>query len=76
MVQEATDRVIYLLTRHTLSGHTLKHLSAAMVPVFTILMLAKRRPLHVCDTQMLQMILFYEFELCASLWLEILVIIV
>ncbi|MED6168265.1 hypothetical protein PIB30_010326 [Stylosanthes scabra] len=46
MVQESTDRVIYMLTQHIVSGHTLKHLSAAMVPVITTFMLAKRRPLH------------------------------
>ncbi|QCD84653.1 uncharacterized protein LOC114179366 [Vigna unguiculata] len=42
MLQETTDRVIYALTFHTVSGHTLKHLSAAMVPVILTLMLAKR----------------------------------
>ncbi|XP_017420702.1 uncharacterized protein LOC108330700 isoform X1 [Vigna angularis] len=42
MLQETTDRVIYAFTFHTVSGHTLKHLSAAMVPVILTLMLAKR----------------------------------
>ncbi|RZB96705.1 hypothetical protein D0Y65_020435 [Glycine soja] len=42
MLQEAADRVIYLLTFHIVSGHTLKHLSAAMVPIILTVMLAKR----------------------------------
>ncbi|KOM30765.1 hypothetical protein LR48_Vigan01g032000 [Vigna angularis] len=55
MLQETTDRVIYAFTFHTVSGHTLKHLSAAMVPVILTLMLAKRsvyseKLLHVCNT--------------------------
>ncbi|KAL1362148.1 hypothetical protein HN51_010420 [Arachis hypogaea] len=41
-VLEAADKVIYEWTHHVVSGHTLKHLSAAMVPVFLTLMLAKR----------------------------------
>ncbi|KAB1207041.1 hypothetical protein CJ030_MR7G011362 [Morella rubra] len=41
-VEEAADKVIYRWTYHIVSGHTLKHLCAAMVPVFLILMLAKR----------------------------------
>lgn len=41
-VLEATDEVIYKWTHHIVSGHTLKHLSAAMVPVFLTFMLAKR----------------------------------
>lgn len=41
-VLEATDDVIYKWTRHIVSGHTLKHLFAAMVPVFLTFMLAKR----------------------------------
>lgn len=36
------DKVIYKWTDHIVSGHTLKHLCAAMVPVFLTLMLAKR----------------------------------
>lgn len=51
---EATDEVIYKWTHHIVSGHTLKHLSAAMVPVFLTFMLAKRtvdaeRYMHVCN---------------------------
>ncbi|CAA6660591.1 unnamed protein product [Spirodela intermedia] len=38
----AMDVVVYRWTGHVISGHTLKHLSAAMVPVFLTLMLAKR----------------------------------
>ncbi|GMN58908.1 hypothetical protein TIFTF001_028012 [Ficus carica] len=41
-VEEAADKVIYGWTHHIVSGHTLKHLCAAMVPVFLTLMLAKR----------------------------------
>lgn len=41
-VEEATDKLIYNWTYHIVSGHTLKHLCAAMVPVFLTLMLAKR----------------------------------
>lgn len=41
-VEEAADKPIYGWTHHILSGHTIKHLCAAMVPVFLTLMLAKR----------------------------------
>ncbi|GMQ00304.1 hypothetical protein CsSME_00047447 [Camellia sinensis var. sinensis] len=41
-VEEAADKPIYKCTHHIVSGHTLKHLCAAMVPVFLTLMLAKR----------------------------------
>ncbi|KAF5187947.1 Alkaline ceramidase [Thalictrum thalictroides] len=41
-LEEAEDKVIYRWTHHVVSGHTLKHLAAAMVPVFLTLMLAKR----------------------------------
>ncbi|XP_073025898.1 uncharacterized protein [Primulina eburnea] len=41
-IEEAADEPIYNLTRRIVSGHTLKHLCAAMVPVFLTLMLAKR----------------------------------
>ncbi|XP_061337209.1 uncharacterized protein LOC133284229 [Gastrolobium bilobum] len=41
-VLEATDEEIYKWTYHIVSGHTLKHLFAAMVPVFLTFMLAKR----------------------------------
>ncbi|XP_010538389.1 PREDICTED: uncharacterized protein LOC104812760 [Tarenaya hassleriana] len=41
-VEEAADKPIYRWTHHIVSGHTLKHLCAAMVPVFLTLMLAKR----------------------------------
>lgn len=40
--EEAADKPIYGWTHHIVSGHTLKHLCAAMVPVFLTLMLAKR----------------------------------
>ncbi|OIW00384.1 hypothetical protein TanjilG_05734 [Lupinus angustifolius] len=53
MLQETADKVIYACTFHSVSGHTLKHLSAAMVPVLLTIMLAKRsvdpgKLLHVC----------------------------
>ncbi|XP_050209789.1 uncharacterized protein LOC126660367 [Mercurialis annua] len=41
-VEEAADKPIYRWTHHVVSGHTVKHLCAAMVPVFLTLMLAKR----------------------------------
>ncbi|XP_076947461.1 uncharacterized protein LOC143619407 [Bidens hawaiensis] len=41
-VEEAIDDTIYNWTNHIVSGHTLKHLCAALVPVFLTLMLAKR----------------------------------
>ncbi|XP_057976480.1 uncharacterized protein LOC131163761 [Malania oleifera] len=41
-LEEAEDKVIYKWTHHIVSGHTLKHLCAAMIPVFLSLMLAKR----------------------------------
>ncbi|XP_022896960.1 uncharacterized protein LOC111410715 [Olea europaea var. sylvestris] len=41
-IEEAADKPIYSLTHHIVSGHTLKHLCAAMVSVFLTLMLAKR----------------------------------
>ncbi|XP_037417063.1 uncharacterized protein LOC119280261 [Triticum dicoccoides] len=41
-VEEAADKPIYRWTHDIVSGHTLKHLCAAMVPVFLTLMLAKR----------------------------------
>ncbi|KAH7671178.1 Alkaline ceramidase protein [Dioscorea alata] len=41
-VEEAADKPIYKWMHHSVSGHTLKHLCAAMVPVFLTLMLAKR----------------------------------
>lgn len=55
MLQETADRLIYAGTFHMVSGHTLKHLTAAMVPVILTVMLAKRgvylgRLLHVSNT--------------------------
>lgn len=41
-VQEALDMKIYRWTKLWVSGHTLKHLSSAMVPVFIMIMLYKR----------------------------------
>uniref|UniRef100_A0A7N1A1V6 Ceramidase n=1 Tax=Kalanchoe fedtschenkoi TaxID=63787 RepID=A0A7N1A1V6_KALFE len=41
-VEEAMDKTIYSWTHHIFSGHTIKHLCAAMVPLFLTLMLAKR----------------------------------
>jgi hypothetical protein len=39
---EAVDKPVYKWIHQMVSGHTIKHLSAAMVPVFLTLMLAKR----------------------------------
>lgn len=39
---EALDKYIYKWTNNTVSGHTLKHLFAAIVPVCTIVMLTRR----------------------------------
>ncbi|CAH8347502.1 unnamed protein product [Eruca vesicaria subsp. sativa] len=41
-VEEAADKPIYSWTNHIVSGHSIKHLCAAMVPVFLTLMLGKR----------------------------------
>lgn len=41
-MEEAADKPIYNWTHHIVSGHTIKHLFAAMVPIFLTLMLAKR----------------------------------
>lgn len=71
---EATDKVVYEWTHHIVSGHTLKHLSAAMVPVFLTFMLAKRsvdseRYMHICSTKLLIIsdLIFSEFELSARI---------
>ncbi|OMP01559.1 Ceramidase [Corchorus olitorius] len=42
LLNEGMDRVVYTLTFHLVSGHTLKHLCAAMVPVILSFMLANR----------------------------------
>nr|KYP36485.1 hypothetical protein KK1_042403 [Cajanus cajan] len=69
LLQEAADKAIYMLTFHIVSGHTLKHLSAAMVPVILTVMLAKRsvylgKLLHVGNTQLHLIVnfLLYKFE--------------
>ncbi|KAI5066892.1 hypothetical protein GOP47_0017420 [Adiantum capillus-veneris] len=41
-IEEVLDRKIYRWTNHSISGHTMKHLSAVMVPVFMTVMLARR----------------------------------
>lgn len=41
-IEEAEDKPIYKLTHYIISGHTLKHLCAAMVPVFLTIMLSRR----------------------------------
>ena len=47
-VEEVADKPIYMWTLHIVSGHTLGHLCAAMVPLFFILMLAKKtRPIEL-----------------------------
>jgi hypothetical protein len=48
-VLEMLDKPVFELTRHTISGHTLKHLAAATAAYWILRMLMKRRPysLHV-----------------------------
>jgi len=41
-LEEAADKPIYKCTHYTISGHSLKHLCAAMVPVFLTIMLSRR----------------------------------
>jgi hypothetical protein len=41
---EFADAPIYTLTWHTLSGHSLKHLLAALAPLFVVFMLRRREP--------------------------------
>ncbi|XP_019102023.1 PREDICTED: uncharacterized protein LOC104792800 isoform X2 [Camelina sativa] len=41
-VEEAADKPIYSWTHHIISGHSLKHLYAAMFHVFLTLVLAKK----------------------------------
>jgi hypothetical protein len=41
-IEEAYDMKFYRWTHFVVSGHTLKHLCAAMVPVMTIIMLSCR----------------------------------
>jgi len=44
-ILETTDRQVFALTSRTVSGHTLKHLAAAMAGYWILRMLAKRGPL-------------------------------
>jgi hypothetical protein len=46
-ILETWDRQVFALTGRTLSGHTLKHLAAAMAGYWVLRMLIKRRPLTV-----------------------------
>ena len=50
---ESADRQIFALTRQTVSGHTLKHLSAGAAGFWIVRMLQKRQPVatRVIDTQ-------------------------
>ncbi|GLJ05613.1 hypothetical protein SUGI_0021180 [Cryptomeria japonica] len=41
-IEEAADRKLYKWTHYIISGHTLKHMSAAMVPILLTLMLSRR----------------------------------
>lgn len=68
-IEEASDKLIYNWTYHIVSGHTLKHLCAAMVPVFLTLMLAKRtiEP----DRQLFLVLYSFNFSnlsLCIQIW--------
>jgi hypothetical protein len=44
-ILETGDRQIFALTGHTVSGHTLKHLAAAMAGYWMLRMLRRREPL-------------------------------
>jgi hypothetical protein len=44
-ILETGDRQIFALSGHTLSGHTLKHLAAAMAGYWMLRMLRRREPL-------------------------------
>jgi hypothetical protein len=43
-VLETFDRQVFALTGYLVSGHTLKHLAAAMASYWVLRMLIKRRP--------------------------------
>lgn len=43
---ETEDRQIFSLDRHTISGHTLKHLAAGAAGFWILMMLQKRRPIQ------------------------------
>ncbi|KAH7387222.1 hypothetical protein KP509_16G011300 [Ceratopteris richardii] len=42
MIEELLDRKLYRWTNHSISGHTMKHFSFVMIPVFMTVMLARR----------------------------------
>lgn len=46
-VFETTDRQIFSLTQHAVSGHTLKHLAAGAAGLWIVRMLLKRQPISV-----------------------------
>jgi hypothetical protein len=52
-VLEALDRPIYNLG-HIISGHTLKHLAAAMAVYWLARMIQKRRPMPVFRSRMVR----------------------
>ena len=68
-VEEAADKPIYKWTHQIVSGHSLKHLCAAMVPVFLALMLAKRtiEPERWAPTACLKTTLFSTCSSCVAL---------
>jgi hypothetical protein len=45
-VFETADRQVFSLDRHTVSGHTLKHLAAGAAGFWIVMMLQKRQPLQ------------------------------
>jgi len=47
-ILETADRQVFELTGRAVSGHTLKHLAAAMAGYWVLRMLTKRRPLVLC----------------------------
>jgi hypothetical protein len=44
-ILEIADRPVFELTGHAASGHTLKHLAAAMAGVWVLRMLSRRKPI-------------------------------
>jgi hypothetical protein len=45
-ILETADRQVFLLDRHTVSGHTLKHLAAGAAGFWIVMMLQKRQPVQ------------------------------
>ena len=50
-VFETADRQVFSLDRHTVSGHTLKHLAAGAAGFWIVMMLQKRQPIQAAATR-------------------------